>query len=74
MKATSKIKIRIKTRRDGYVHGVRCGQNHSGNHGLCRDSGAYQCQGCGAWFTADQVIARLAKPGGAIGTGGVISG
>lgn len=33
----------------------KCQKNHSGNKTLVLDCGAYQCQGCGQYYTVRQI-------------------
>ncbi len=47
---------------------AQCGQTHSGNHALVADQGSWTCQGCGAWYTQEQVMA----PTGEMGQGGAV--
>lgn len=74
------MKLSIKhngiTRTDGYADLVRCGLGHSGNHRLAQATRDYwQCQGCGALFSAADV-ARGQRGEGLhreIGAGGLIA-
>lgn len=62
--------IRIDTNSAGYAKHARCGAYHSGNHGLVESSrGYWQCQGCGAIYTAEAVTD---PSDGELGAGGVI--
>lgn len=56
---------------DGQVRQVRCAAGHAGNRALVRLPGGdlAECQGCGAFYRADEVIG--ARPGHN-GEGGVI--
>ena len=41
---------------------MRCTKNHSGNQSLSEEQGHYQCQGCGHFYTKDEV-ADMIEPG-----------
>jgi len=58
---------------NGYVAGVRCGLNHSGNDRLAGPTdGYYECCGCGSFFGADTVLDTQHGPiGGEKGAGGI---
>ncbi len=63
----------IVTDANGYVAGVRCGLNHSGNDRLAGPTnGHYQCCGCGSFSTAGDVLnTQRGQIGGEKGNGGI---
>jgi hypothetical protein len=56
----------VRTTSTGYASGIRCEKVHGGNRGIARQVvGAWQCQGCGASYHVETVLAMQsdAQPG-----------
>jgi hypothetical protein len=55
---------RLTIGKDGYVVGIRCGRNHSGNDRITRATGQFfECAGCDSHYTRKQIAEAHGKPG-----------